>query len=157
MKKLLVIFAAATVFSGCGTSFVDIVPHEKIIEAKGKSQNDLYVLANSWLVENFVSAEAVIEFQDRDAGKVIGKCVLRYATATSALKPLAYFGDARAIISIDYRDGAARIMFKFIRLIDKPSKQSERGVDRRVADAIQSRFVTLSADFAKYINQDMNW
>ncbi|MDO6802980.1 DUF4468 domain-containing protein [Wenyingzhuangia sp. 1_MG-2023] len=76
---------------------------EKIIEVPDKSKNELYVEANSWFVKTFNSAESVIEFQDKEAGKIIGKYVFSYFEGF-------YYYDVRQIIAVDVKDNKLRIV-----------------------------------------------
>jgi hypothetical protein len=46
---------------------------EKVIDVSNLSKSDIYIKANAWFVETFNSAESVIEFQDKEAGKIMGK------------------------------------------------------------------------------------
>ena len=42
---------------------------ENIINLDGKSKDDIYISANGWFVDNFNSAESVIQFQDKKLEK----------------------------------------------------------------------------------------
>jgi len=39
-------------------------------------KDDLYIIANSWMVESFVNAPTVIQFIDKDKGIIIGKYLI---------------------------------------------------------------------------------
>lgn len=75
---------------------------EKIIDIPDKTKNELYINANSWFVENFNSAESVIEFQDKESGKIMGKYVYTYYEGI-------YNHMVRQVISIDLKDNKVRI------------------------------------------------
>ena len=51
----------------------DLLEYSKIYDYEGKGQDELYVKANAWFVDNFNSAESVIQFQDKESGKLMGK------------------------------------------------------------------------------------
>lgn len=74
---------------------------EKVLEFPEQSQDDLYIKANAWFVETFTSAESVIEFQDKESGKIMGKYVFSYSEGL-------YFYDVKQTLSIDLRDGKVR-------------------------------------------------
>lgn len=38
-----------------------------------KTKNQLYIIANDWLIDSFNNAQSVIQFSDKEAGKLIGK------------------------------------------------------------------------------------
>lgn len=45
----------------------------EVVEAKGVSKNDLYVAAKEWFVLTFKSADAVLQMDDNQNGRLIGK------------------------------------------------------------------------------------
>ena len=45
----------------------------KIIQAENVSKSDLYIRANEWFAKTFNSSQSVIQMQDKEAGKIIGK------------------------------------------------------------------------------------
>ena len=49
------------------------VCYEGVVKVDGVSASDLYVRANEWFAKTFNSANAVIQMQDKEAGKIIGK------------------------------------------------------------------------------------
>lgn len=53
-----------------------LITYSEVIEVSGVSKNDLYVRANTWFTRTFKSAKSVLELQDKEAGKLIGKGVL---------------------------------------------------------------------------------
>ena len=74
---------------------------EQIIDVPNNTKDQLYVEVNSWFVETFNSAESVIEFQDKEAGRVMGK--------------YSFFMDGdsnfiiRSTITVDVKDNKVRI------------------------------------------------
>jgi hypothetical protein len=76
---------------------------EKVIDIPHLSQNDIYVKANAWFVETFRSAKSVIQFQDKENGKIMGNYVFDYGEGV-------YTYDVRQTISIDVKDKRIRII-----------------------------------------------
>lgn len=82
MKTLLFLFTSFLLLScnpykhmAINTNFP--VPFEfKLIDSIVGTQNDLYVKANEWMAKTFVSAKEVIQMQDKEAGKLIGKGII---------------------------------------------------------------------------------
>ena len=82
MKKQLSLIALVgisllIVLSGCQT--LEPIPSEDntysiIYEYPGVSQDDLFTSANDWLVTQFREADSVIEYTDKEAGIITGKC-----------------------------------------------------------------------------------
>lgn len=78
---LTCIILAGFILNGCATMMgakaaPEMRTFEKVIEISDKSKDQIYIKANGWFVETFNSAESVIEFQDKEAGKIMGKYVL---------------------------------------------------------------------------------
>ena len=96
-------------FQSCGSvKAVESKPTEKVIKLDGKTQEDLYIRANTWMVEKFNNAESVIEFSDKPNGIVIGKYLLSVkGVVGSGLK--ASWKNVYAIIKIQVKDDAAKI------------------------------------------------
>ena len=81
MKKFLLFVILSTVLFSCKTMEMgpkatpDQLTYSEIIELPNITQDELYIKANSWFVDNFNDAESVIQFQDKEAGKLMGKYV----------------------------------------------------------------------------------
>lgn len=50
-----------------------LITYSEVIEIPSTSKDELYLRANTWLSRAFKSAKAVIDFQDKEAGKIIAK------------------------------------------------------------------------------------
>jgi len=110
MKLLFKIsFSLLTIvfLSSCAIKMYPINPQrfEKIIEVPNVSQIDLYIRANEWFIRNFTNAESVIQFQDREEGRIIG----RYVSDLPATS-LFVFNKSSQVISIDVRDNRVRLV-----------------------------------------------
>jgi Domain of unknown function (DUF4468) with TBP-like fold len=92
--------------------------YEKIIEVPNLSKDQLYIRANAWFVEAFKSAESVIQFQDKEAGSIMGKYVFKSSYTSNKYH-------YRNIISIDVRDNKARIKFYEPRVYSVPLLESK--------------------------------
>ncbi|GAB3885940.1 DUF4468 domain-containing protein [Spirosoma agri] len=79
LKIYLSAFAIAliTVTAEAQTMPVDpdtkLVTYSEVIETPGVNKNELYVRANTWFTRTFKSAKSVLDLQDKEAGKLIGK------------------------------------------------------------------------------------
>ncbi len=81
------------------------VPKSKVIKMDGKSKNELYINANTWMVETFSSAKSVVQFTDKEDGIVIGK----YLLTTNGYAGTNTYADIHAIIKIQVKDDASKI------------------------------------------------
>lgn len=79
MKKTVFLIFAIITFQSCGTyqkiSASDL-SKEAIYDNLNKSQTDLYIIANDWMIDAFNNADSVIQFSDKEEGTIIGKYYL---------------------------------------------------------------------------------
>tara|TARA_B100000401_G_scaffold396766_1_gene306477 strand:+ start:220 stop:768 length:549 start_codon:yes stop_codon:yes gene_type:complete len=79
MKKLLFVLALIFITQQVLSQDFPInektgkVSFENIIKVDDVSKSDLYLRANEWFAKTFNSANSVIQMQDKEAGKIIGK------------------------------------------------------------------------------------
>ena len=76
---------------------IELREYSEVIDVPGKSMAELYVIANSWFVDNFNSAESVIQFQDKEEGRLMGKY-------TAPAKMSLYNYSIKSTIQIDIKD-----------------------------------------------------
>lgn len=60
------------------TNDKNVIEFSLIIDSLQKSKNDLYLQMKSWVTEKYVSANDVIQLDDKEAGLIIVKGVLQY-------------------------------------------------------------------------------
>ena len=112
MKKLLLL-PVLLAFVGCaslmGTKTESNLPtQERTLELNG-NKNELYVKANTWMVENFKSAKSVIQFSDKESGTVMGRYYLADISATGNQNDNYVSSSAYAVIKLLVKDNAAKI------------------------------------------------
>ncbi len=104
--KHIVIIIVLSVFSGCVATKPlpsDLTTYEKIFSLPNQSKDQLYIKTNEWFVRTFVSSESIIEFQDKDAGKILGKYVNDFTKGI-------YNYRVKQVISIDIKEGKVRLI-----------------------------------------------
>jgi len=79
--------------------------YEGIIDAPNKSKMDLYNNARQWFVDYFKSSKDVIQNEDKDQGRIIGKGIILVPWKTVASNG---FYDDKITIQIDVKDGKYR-------------------------------------------------
>lgn len=113
MKKLLQLFLIILLPSCVATkplqlSYKDYTVEKEILS--NKSKNDLFVIANSWMVETFNSATNVIQFSDKEAGMIKG----RYLMGGSITPGSTYVAESDnrvfAIITVQVKDSLTKII-----------------------------------------------
>lgn len=78
MKKLMIV-VGMLVLVGCTPMPVkETPPIMSVIDMPGYSKDQIYTATKIWIAENFRSAKAVIENDDKEAGRVIGNSSIKY-------------------------------------------------------------------------------
>ena len=103
MRKILVILCLLMSFSVYSTAEEEYF--KKVYEVD-MSKNDIYYNILQWMAENFNSSKAVIEYKDREQGKIIGKTILMYNQNPF---PFLEATPCETTITIDIKDKKYRI------------------------------------------------
>ena len=146
MKNGFMIIGLVTLISACATTY-NIAPlsqqrMEEIIEINGVNQDDLYIRANVWFVEQFRHAGSVIQFQDKEAGIIKGKFVFYHTKGFSTLT-------MHSTITVNVREDRARIVF------DSPSYTNQHGQGGPITDDVMTQFHIRWRNLFRSFNQTM--
>mgnify|MGYP000120821397 CR=1 FL=1 len=107
MRALTTILLSFTLLlTSCMIVDVTTPPQENIYNID-KTKNELYLLANEWMVRRFNNAESVIQFQDKEAGKIVGKYNLHTISNNSVQYNITI--PIYCIIDISTKEGAVKI------------------------------------------------
>jgi hypothetical protein len=112
MRARLISLSAVILFS-CAPALIQFHEDEHLVEIYDElnaTQDELYLKANSWMIESFKDAESVIQHSDKDEGAIIGKYLMAGGVSTSMYGSV----DTRiyAIIDIRVKDNRAKIEIK---------------------------------------------
>jgi len=133
--------------------------YQNITSVSDIDKNQIYVKANSWFVETFNSAESVVEFQDKDAGKIAGKYTFSYTEGM-------YTYRVKQTLNVDIKDGKIRIS------ITEPyyqvtgdalsgiysSPAAYRPLETQVGiDKARAEWIKLEQSLISYINKNDSW
>jgi hypothetical protein len=99
---------------------------ERVVEAPGYSKEQIFNGTKIWIAENFRSAKAVIEYENKDAGTIIGNGIIPYPCSglECAVKP-----DWKVpfTMRVDIKDQKFRLTFSNLRLTWPPSYNRTTG------------------------------
>lgn len=127
LRALLVIVAA--VLSGCaGMQPVAEADRtiEGVFEAPGASKDQVFSATKIWIAENFRSAKAVIEYENKEEGTLIGNGVIPYPC--SGLDCIAKNDwTIPFTMRVDMKDQKFKLTFSNIRLSWPPSYNATFG------------------------------
>ncbi|MGA9363065.1 MAG: DUF4468 domain-containing protein [Bacteroidota bacterium] len=80
--------------------------HEFIVAFPGLQKQKIFDGTLKWIANTFRSAKAVIEYQDKESGSVIGNGIISMKPEGSA-----FSGDVSFTMNVDSKDEKARIRF----------------------------------------------
>jgi hypothetical protein len=88
---------------------------ERIVEAPGYSKEQIFNGTKIWIAENFRSAKAVLEYENKDAGMLIGNGIIPYPC--SGLECIAKVNwKVPFTMRVDIKDQKFRLTFSNLRL-----------------------------------------
>lgn len=81
MKKYAALFLLAFLFAGCMPAMIPTgsATVQKVIEIPGVSKDVIYERSRIWIAKTFHSSKAVIEYENKETGVIIGNGVANYA------------------------------------------------------------------------------
>ncbi len=99
-----------------------------VIEAPGVGKAELFTRANVWVAKTFRDAKSVIQVNDKDAGRLVGK-------GNAVCNELRQFGDVMNdyylafIMDITTKDGKVRAVFENLSMLTKDGSNSFQNID----------------------------
>lgn len=115
MKSFLLCFLLIVLlsFSGCVSQQVatkEEITHEYIVEYPGLTKDLIFNRTLKWIANNFRSAKQVIEYQDKEAGSIVGNGITPIKAEGALLKGV----DMAFTMNIDIKEN--RVRYRFIKL-----------------------------------------
>lgn len=112
MKKLLIAGVVGFGLVGCATTPqqpATPAKFEKIYQLDNLKQPQIYDGARQWFAVAFRSANAVIQYEDKAAGTIIGKGIMQYPC--SGMECLAMTGNEKVefTVRVDTKEGRMRV------------------------------------------------
>ncbi len=163
--KLAILFVVTISLTGCSFMLGSTASPEKrtfkrVIEVPNRSKNSLYVSANSWFVDTFDYAGSVIEFTDKEEGRIIGKYVF------NTFQGMENF-IVRQTIAVDVKDNKVRLTISnpYYKSIgdditgneDDPSEVFEPLVTEDGLEIARREWEKLANSLTNYVRNDSNW
>ncbi len=133
---------------------------KRVIEVPNRSKNSLFVSANSWFVDTFDYAGSVIEFTDKEEGRIIGKYVFNTFQGVQNFI-------VRQTITVDVKDSKVRLTISnpYYKWIgdditgneDNPSEVFEPLVTEDGLEIARREWEKLAYSLANYVRKDSDW
>ena len=112
-------FVALALFPGASLAAKDLTEEdrktEQVYEVPDQTRDQVFSAARMWIAENFKSAKAVIEYENRDEGTIIGNGVVQYPCKGMACMLKADW-TVPFTMRVDTKDGKFRLTFTNIHL-----------------------------------------
>lgn len=102
--------AAANLAQNLSLDKNNSLTYVEVIEAPGKSKQDLYILLNYWYTATFNDANSVIKLNDKESGVIIANGYVENV-AEHAAGLNAYHVSIKPIIKTDIKDGKVRVTY----------------------------------------------
>ncbi|AWW32180.1 hypothetical protein DN752_19670 [Echinicola strongylocentroti] len=112
MKNQILLLATSIILlSSCMSAKVvnmEDRPYVQVYESLDTSQDDLFLMANEWMIKTFNDAESVIQHSDKEDGVLMGKYLMSGGVSTGLYGTTS---DSRvySIIDIRVKDDKVRI------------------------------------------------
>lgn len=83
---------------------------EEVVQVPGADANELYLRARTWFVDYFKQSDEVIEFEDKESGKIMGKGAHKFVITKKTDLGGTFSYDRRLMytITVMFRDGRYR-------------------------------------------------
>lgn len=133
MKSFNKVFVAAMVFliSILGCAGMQLITEadrtfERIIHVPGHNKDNIYDSTRIWIAENFKSAKAVIEYENKEMGTIIGNGSIKYPC--SGIEHIAK-SEWKFLFTmrVDIKNEKIRLTFSNLKLTWPPSYNSTFG------------------------------
>ncbi len=158
---LVVLFVGS--FTSCASFFVpenvdELSTMERVIDVPDHTKDELYVMAHAWLTEEFRSSGSVINFRDRDSGKIVGDYTYRYTKLTTPYK-------TNQTLNITTRDNQVKVklsnpMYSYREDVLYGIEQwSSPRVVRSAGDleTLQAQWTKFIDSLESFIESETNW
>jgi hypothetical protein len=112
MKNIAISALFATTLYGCAmTPIAPIENVQKVYEMPGLSQGQIYDASRQWFAESFKSANAVIQYEDKTSGSIIGKGTMKFP-CMGVFQCLAYMtATVDFTIRVDTKENKMRVTY----------------------------------------------
>lgn len=104
----------------------------QVYEAPGLTKDQLFAASKMWIAQNFKSAKAVIEYENKDEGVIIGNGNMQYPCGKGFTCMLKADWRTPFTMKVETKDGKIRLTFSNIHLAWPASYRS--GISTSAAD-----------------------
>lgn len=162
MRSFLIVLGIGFILVGCAT--LPPIPPEKSnyekVYTTSLPKNVVFSKGLEWIAKTFKSAKAVIEFQDKDAGKIIGNGITNILVGPMRVSIPIYF-----TMTLEAKEGKYRMVFDNVQRGDNVNAMNQALGGNRPDEWVPGSFYraeeiklahlklqSFCDDFQKYLN-----
>ena len=157
MRSILILIFISGMLSCAPTNKIPATEAEKqmtvSIDAPNISKNELFTRVNEFMVIHFVDSESVIQYSDKEEGKLMGKYVGEYTRPNGSTNLF------KCVMSVDVRDNEIRL--KFLRpqyQVDNKYSTLFSFVNLKVTmESVHNEWQELADDMEDYVKVEDSW
>lgn len=145
MRKIALI--ALAIMASCATLPPEQLLKQEVIEFNGIKKDVLFKKSLEWVATNFGSGKQVLEYQDKETGKIIGNIV---TTKTVFLAQYRFF----STMTIEVKDEKARLSFQVNSLnVDGTDAHTRGIIDNTEKDAAMESLKSIRQSYVAFMNE----
>jgi uncharacterized protein YceK len=157
MNQIILMMVACALFSGCASTRALSTSEkqiQKIVEVKGASKNQLFDKSKMWFASTFKSANAVIQYENKENGTIMGNGNIT-TSITTVLWRLKFS------IATEVKDEKARITITGTS-VSAADRDNEWPVSPWYWDSFKNELESLSTEYELFLkdkteSQPGNW
>jgi hypothetical protein len=143
--------------SGCvSTTVVPIPESEKqvqfINEFGSQNKDTLFDGTIDWLAETFVDSKSVVEVNDRERGRIVGKGLTSFNMGNPGSGWGATF-KCRFTVVIDVKDSRVRVTYKDFTMLDRYGIAVGQMIDRQYNNQVRENIARIHDGYVTYISR----
>jgi hypothetical protein len=154
MRGIVLVFALF-VLAGCAIPVTapPSASFEKILAVPGKTREQIFEESKQWMAKTFRSSKAVIEYENKDAGKIIGNGSVERALTQDYFLRMGHL--VTFTLQQDIKDEKTRLFFTNF-LLQVPRSQYETGGQYPLRETdiqpLYAKLDELSLSLSSYLN-----
>lgn len=127
---------------------------ESVLEVPNLTKEQVYTKSKAWIAKKFVSANDVIQFDDKESGSMLVKGMADFPCSGWRCVGLSDY-QISFTIKIDTKDGRIRTIYSDFLQVQRPSARATMGFPIQPTPIYIEYGKTETAKYVESLNQDM--
>jgi len=164
MKKSIVFVSIMLMilFSGCMPKTTPLPENQKqlqnVVMVNNESKQEIYRKVKMWIVENFVSAKSVIDYENPQQGIIVAKGNIQYPCSSTDTCMMVSNWHVSFMMKIEVKNNKMRITINHISIVTPMSEREVNSVENM--KVIKPKLLQLVNDLTNYVKNPTssnNW